>query len=206
MRATMSRMTGSSPSSARRRDIRICIAPLTPASGLRTSWATTAAIWPTRASAACWASCSSAALRAVMSARIAMYWYGFPRVVEERHDGRVDPVEVAVLGAVAELAVPDVAVGDRPPELADELLRVIGGVDDPVILPDQLVARIPGDLAELVVDVGDPAGDVGGGDDGRVIERALEVGELLHDRCSTARRSGGRARDGSCPSWLSLRW
>ena len=55
MRATMSRITDSSESSALRLDINTCTAPLTPASGFRTSWATTAAIWPTRASAACWA-------------------------------------------------------------------------------------------------------------------------------------------------------
>ena len=36
---------------------------------------------------------------------------------------------------------------------------------------------------ELVVDVGDPAGDVGGRDDRRVIERALEIGQLLECWC-----------------------
>ena len=79
MRATMSRMTAASLSSLARRDISTCMAPLMPASGFLTSCATTAAIWPRRASAACCARRSSAAFRAVMSARIAMYWYGLPR-------------------------------------------------------------------------------------------------------------------------------
>ena len=47
--------------------------PLMPASGFFTSCATTAAIWPIRASAACSRSRSSAAFRCVMSLRMAMY-------------------------------------------------------------------------------------------------------------------------------------
>jgi len=43
MRAMMSVMTGTSGSPAGRREIKICITPLMPASGLRTSCATTAA-------------------------------------------------------------------------------------------------------------------------------------------------------------------
>ena len=39
--------------------------------------------------------------------------------IEERHDRRVDPVVVAVLGAVAQFAVPDATVGDRVPQLAN---------------------------------------------------------------------------------------
>ena len=52
---------------------------------------------------------SSAALRSVMSARMATYWRGLPSVVEERHDGRVHPIEGAVLGLVLDLALPDPA-------------------------------------------------------------------------------------------------
>ena len=47
-----------------------------------------------------------------------------------------------------------------------------------MILADQLLPRVTGDLAELVVDVRDPAGDVGDRDDRRVIERPLEIGQL----------------------------
>ena len=79
MRETISPSTGVSASPGARRDCRICTTPLMPASGFLTSWATMAAICPTRASAACSRSFDSAALRAVMSARIATYWYGFRR-------------------------------------------------------------------------------------------------------------------------------
>src|SRR5215204_1732180 len=99
--------------------------------------------------------------------------------VEEGDDGRVHPVERAVLGAVANLPAPDAAGGDSRPEFADELLRVVGRVDDAVVLPDEFFARVLRDFAELVVDVVDAAGLVGDGDDGRLVERELEVGQLL---------------------------
>ena len=44
-----------------------------------------------------------------------------PAGVQERHDGRVHPVVMAVLGAIAQFAVPDLTVRDRPPQAADEL-------------------------------------------------------------------------------------
>ncbi len=50
---------------------------------------------------------------------------GFAALVDEGNDGRVDPVVVAVFGAIPNFAVPDLAVGDGPPQLAHELLRVI---------------------------------------------------------------------------------
>jgi len=102
---------------------------------------------------------------------------GFAALVREGNDGRVDPVVVAVFGAIADFAVPDLAVGDRPPQLAHELLRVILGVDDPVVAADQLVARIARDLAELVVHVGDEPGDVGDRHDRGVVESAFQVFE-----------------------------
>ena len=82
--------------------------------------------------------------------------------------------------------MPDVARGDGPPQVADELLGVIAGVHDPMVLPDKFLSRVPGDLAERVVDVGDAASDVGGRHDGRVIERPLEIGELV----DAGRRAG----------------
>ena len=78
-------------------------------------------------------------------------------LVDERHDRRVDPVEVAVLRPVPNLAAPHLAVRDRAPERPDERRRVIAGVDDAMVLADQLLAGVAGDLAELVVDVGDEA-------------------------------------------------
>ena len=54
---------------------------------------------------------------------------------------------------------------------------MVAGVHDAVILPEELVSRELRHLAELVVDVGDDAALVGGGDDRRLIERIPELVE-----------------------------
>src|SRR5947209_952854 len=104
---------------------------------------------------------------------------GLAAGVKERDDGRVHPVDRAVLGAVANLAAPDAARGNRRPKISDELLRVVGRVDEAVILSDQLLARVLRDFAELVVDVVDRAALIRDGDDGRLVERELQVGQFL---------------------------
>jgi hypothetical protein len=52
---------------------------------------------------------------------------------------------------------------------------MVGGVDNAVVLADQFFPGVLGDLAELVVDVGDPASLVGEGDDGRFVQGELQV-------------------------------
>ena len=44
-----------------------------------------------------------------------------------------------------------------------------------MVLPEQLFPRVFGDLAELVVDVGDDAALVGRGDDRREVERVTDL-------------------------------
>src|SRR5205085_9033180 len=99
--------------------------------------------------------------------------------VEERDDGRVNPVDRAVFGAVAHLAAPDAARGNGRPKVVHELIRVVCRVNDAVILSEQLLARVLRDFAELVVDVLDRAALICDGDDGRLVESELEVGQLL---------------------------
>ena len=111
----------------------------------------------------------------------------FAVTIEERDDGRIDPVERAVLGAVADLASPDPASGDRPPQLAHEFLGVMSRVDDAMVLPNQLVACVLRDFAELVVDVRDDSAVVGGCDDRSLIERVPEL-------VQASERVGHRAR------------
>jgi len=64
------------------------------------------------------------------------------------------------------------------------------GVDDSVILPEQLAAAELRDLAELVVDLRDDAALIGNGDNRGLIERIADllepekrIGVLVH-RCS----------------------
>ena len=47
-----------------------------------------------------------------------------------------------------------------------------------MVLADQLLAAVPGNLAELVVHVGDTAGDVGGGDNRGAVECVFQIREL----------------------------
>jgi hypothetical protein len=50
------------------------------------------------------------------------------------------PVKRAILGAVFYLTVPDPALGNGRPQVADELLAVMPGIDETVILPQQFFA------------------------------------------------------------------
>ena len=108
--------------------------------------------------------------------------------IEERHDGRVHPIDRAVFRAVANLAAPDSPARNRRPEIAYELLRVITGVDDAMVLPEQFCARVAGDLTELVVDVVDHAALIRDGDNRRLIERELQVRQFFQR--TTQRRFG----------------
>jgi hypothetical protein len=56
---------------------------------------------------------------------------------------------------------------------------VVSGIDDPVVTTEQFLARVLRDLTELVVDVGDPAGNVGGRDDRGMVDGTFEIGELI---------------------------
>jgi hypothetical protein len=98
-----------------------------------------------------------------------------PALVEERDDGRIDPIEVAVFRLVPNLAVPHLAVGNRHPEVAHELPGMQPGVDDAVILANQLLTTVPRDLAELVVRVRDLAVPVGGRHYGGLVQGGLQV-------------------------------
>jgi hypothetical protein len=95
-------------------------------------------------------------------------------VVAEGDDRAVDPVVGAVLGAVADLAVPDFAGGDGAVHVGEEGLGVVAGVEEAVVLAEEFFAGVAGDPAEAVVGVGDAAAGVGDGDD-----RVLVDGEFV---------------------------
>ena len=81
--------------------------------------------------------------------------------VHEGEDRGVHPVDAAILGAVADFTFPCFSMADGGPEVVEELFGMMAGIDDAVILTEELAAAVFGDLAELVVDVGDPAARVG---------------------------------------------
>ena len=63
-------------------------------------------------------------------------------------------------------------------------------IDERVGLAQQVLARIFGNRAKPVVDIGDHAARIGGGDDGVLVERGLEVGNLLQRRALRFERGG----------------
>ena len=70
-----------------------------------------------------------------------------------------------------------------------------------MVAPDQLVARVAGDLAELVVDVRDGAVPVGDGDDRRLVEREAQVFQAERGRVG-AREILGPGHD---EEWVGVR-
>ena len=120
-------------------------------------------------------------------------------LADEGHDGGVDPVQAAVLGAVAHLAVPHLAARDGAPQVLEEGARVMAGVDQLVGLADQLAARILRDAAELVVDLGDHATGIGDRHDGVGVQCRLDVADLaqaLGQVAASALAFGGVGNDG----------
>ena len=111
-------------------------------------------------------------------------------VTEERHDGRVDPVDLAALLAVAQFAVPHAAARDGPPHVAEHLRRMHAGVDDAVVLPEQFLALVTAQFAEAVVGVVDGAGGVGDADDGVLVERELLVVQFAAPHFTLAHQLG----------------
>ena len=57
------------------------------------------------------------------------------------------------------------------------ILGVVAGVDDAMILAEQLATRVFRNLAELVIHVGDRAALIGGRDDRRLVEGVADLVE-----------------------------
>ena len=88
----------------------------------------------------------------------------------ERGDCRVDPVDRAIPGAIADLGAPYAPLGDHLIHGLEKTRWVIAGVHDAVILPNDLLARQAADLDEFVVAVGDVTLDIRHGHDGMLIQ------------------------------------
>ena len=86
------------------------------------------------------------------------------------HDRVVDPVQPAVLCAVADLAMPDLPAGDHPIHGAEEFAAMDARLEQAVIGSEQLLSRIAAQRSELVIDVSDRPCGVGDCDDCRPVE------------------------------------
>ncbi len=77
--------------------------------------------------------------------------------ISPRNDRGVHPIEMPTLGPVAEPAPPRLAAFYRAVHLPEGLGRVHAGLQHPVVLSDQLVARIPADLTIAATKIIAPA-------------------------------------------------
>src|SRR6185436_15969218 len=82
-----------------------------------------------------------------------------------------------IFSAVPNFTFPDLAARDGGPQVVEEFLRVVARVDDAMVLSQQLLTRVFGDFAELVVDVSDPALRIGNSYDGMSIQRGFVLVE-----------------------------
>jgi hypothetical protein len=104
-----------------------------------------------------------------------------PLVVENRCDGGLHPVRASILAPILEFALPDVSAADRRPQFIEQGRRMMPGLDETVIAPDQLLAAVPADFDEFGVDFENGAVGIGDGDDGMPVQRLLEVDQLAPD-------------------------
>ena len=86
-------------------------------------------------------------------------------LVQVRDDRCVDPIERAVLSAIAYLPMPDLSLSNFSIHRLEEGLVMHARAQHAVVRPQQLNLGVATDFTELAVDIGDRALDVGVNDD-----------------------------------------
>ncbi|MCY1422602.1 hypothetical protein D9M71_382910 [compost metagenome] len=99
--------------------------------------------------------------------------------IDHRHHGAFDPIQAAILGTVADFALPDMTQGDGAPHLDEEFSGVHARVEHAMVLPKQLLTAVAGHRAKLVIDVSDPAAQIGLGKNRGGIHRPAVL--LIHE-------------------------
>jgi hypothetical protein len=75
--------------------------------------------------------------------------------------------------------MPDSAIRNRDPQVTNKLFRMMARVDDAMVLPQQLLAGVFGDGAELVVNIGDLTLLVGDRYDSVLIQGSPQIPSFL---------------------------
>jgi hypothetical protein len=100
---------------------------------------------------------------------------GLAVLAEKRRDGGTHPVQRAILGPIADVAMPDMPLGDSAPHFPVIVGGMFARLQDAMVLAEQFFPRIAADFAEMVVGESDAAGDIGNADNGVMIERVLQA-------------------------------
>ena len=82
-------------------------------------------------------------------------------VIKHRHHGAFDPIQASILCAITDLALPDIAQGDGAPHGGEEIGAMQAGIQQTMVLPQQFLTTVAGHGAELIVDIGNPAVQIG---------------------------------------------
>ncbi len=95
------------------------------------------------------------------------------------HNHRINPILRSIFGPIFDFPFPTLTAGNGLPQILKEKFGVVPGVDQLMGLADQLFLRILGNLAEAVVDVGNPALSIRRGHNRRLVQGKFEIRELL---------------------------
>lgn len=111
---------------------------------------------------------------------------GFAIRIKNRNDRRIDPINGPIASTIAKLALPYLTGSDCRPQVAYEVRRVITGIDNAVILTEQIITRVFRDTAKLVVDESDDSTLVGNRYNRRLVEREPNVRQFLERTLKSA--------------------
>ena len=100
---------------------------------------------------------------------------GALRFIQERHNGRLHPIERPGLRTVHNLSSPNPPAGNGLPEFNKETTGVMSRIENAMILPKQFAPRIPRNLAELLVGVGDGTLGISDSHDRMLVEGRLHI-------------------------------
>ena len=111
---------------------------------------------------------------------------GFAIRIKKRNDRRVDPINASIAGPIAKLPLPDLTGSDCRPQVAYEVRRVITGVDNAVVLTEQIITRVFRDTAKLVVDESNDSRLIGNRYNCGLIKGKLYVGKFFERTLKSA--------------------
>ena len=78
--------------------------------------------------------------------------------------------------------MPDLAIGNGMVHVPEKFPGMMAGIEDPVVLANQLLTGVLADRAELIIYRGDRTLDICDGNDGVLIQGKLLIGQLFQRR------------------------
>ena len=103
----------------------------------------------------------------------------FSGVIHKRHDRGLHPKQVPVFGTTAHIRLPMPSGFNTAVHILKKPLWMYAGVENGVVLPQQLVARVAASGAKPVIHRKNQSLRIGGGHNRMSIQRNLGIGEFL---------------------------